>query len=257
MRSAPSSELRRRRSGQRAFLGMRDDDQVPLQALAAMGGQQADRLTAHSAVGERVGRDLLGGEGVEELPQPHVAGLLLGAGGRFEERTDRVEVAVGQAPGLTPLLGLAAEPRSPVGAVPERPEHLLGARAGVETGSGRADQGHDAAGAVGALAGHVVEEPVGGDRTAYELARGYVGVARAQRPGQRPQVVGVEPSERRGQQRLRPVGGDEVGVGGIVDVEVDDHPQRCKKRQHRWLAHERGLVAGHLHGDPGPGEGAA
>ena len=89
IRSAPSSVLRRRRSGQApswTWATTTRSHSRPLDRWAVSSRTASPRTPA---LGERVGRDLLGGQGVEELAEPDVAGLLLGARGRVEERADR------------------------------------------------------------------------------------------------------------------------------------------------------------------------
>ena len=79
-------------------------------------------------------------------------------------------------------------------------------------------------------------------------------VALAQGTGERTHVGGVEAGERRDQQSLGRHRVEVVGVVGVVVVEVDHGAQRVEQRAYGGLAHERGLVAGHLDGHAGPGE---
>src|SRR4051794_41092613 len=66
----------------------------PLQALGAVGGEQPDRFAAHPSLGERVTGDLLGPQRRQEAGHAGMATVLLRTRGHLEERTDGVEVAV-------------------------------------------------------------------------------------------------------------------------------------------------------------------
>ncbi len=79
-------------------------------------------------------------------------------------------------------------------------------------------------------------------------------LAGPERAGEGAYVGRVEAAEGRGQQRLGPVGADEVVVVGVLDVGVRDHAERAQQRQHGGLPDQRGLVAGDLDGHPGRGQ---
>ena len=115
------------------LLDVGNHHQRPLQPFGAVGGEQSDSATADPSVSEGVGWDLLGGEHVEERLDAGVAALLLGTGGEFEQRTDRVEVAVSQPGSGTTSQGGRAQPSRPRGALPQHPQHLFHAVAGVES----------------------------------------------------------------------------------------------------------------------------
>ena len=115
--------------GPALLLDVRHDDEVPLEALGPVGGEQPDGRAADPPLGEGVGGQLLGHEAGEEGADADVVALVDGAGGELEERDDRVEVAVGASGTRSALVDLAAEPLRPRGARPQVPEDVLDAGA--------------------------------------------------------------------------------------------------------------------------------
>ena len=93
--STPSSEPRSRRSGQVLLLHAGHDDDIPLQALGPVRGQDADRLARGGPLGQRVAGDLLAGQAVEEQARRARRQPFGIPGGRIEQREHRVEIPVG------------------------------------------------------------------------------------------------------------------------------------------------------------------
>ena len=116
-----------------------------------------------------------------------------------------------------------AQPAAPVGAVPEHPQHLLDGAAVGERGAGAGEQPGQPGGAAGRLAVEALQRRRVEHRPADQLAGRGGPVAGAHRAGEGAYVGRVEPAERRGQQRLDPVGADVVVVVRVVDLRVDDH----------------------------------
>ena len=187
--------------------------------------------------------------------------LLLGAGGGSNSAQIASRSRWASRAPLAAAPGWRARSRAaPVGAVPQRPEHLLGGarrrRAPARAWASRpASRGARRAGSP--------SRPV--ERRRARARRG--GPARgrapsrsraAQRAGQGADVGRVEAAERRGEQRLGPVGADVVVVGA---------GRRRRRRRPRASAPSSGstagsrtsgrLVAGHLDRDAGGGERAA
>ena len=137
IRSACSSDVAAAQVGPAVLLDVGDDDEPPLQALGAVRGEQPDGVAAHAALGEGVGRDLLGAPAWPgsraTLVWPRCSSARAATSNSAH---DRVEVAVRQPGGLPPGLDAAAQPAPPVGAVPQQPEHLLGG--GAASARGRA-----------------------------------------------------------------------------------------------------------------------
>ena len=229
-----------------------------------MRGEQAYGGAARSPLGERVGGDLLGDQCVEEGAHAEVVALLLGPRGDLEQRADGVQVAVGAAGGSPAQLDRAAQPLGPTGARPQPPQQLLGGLAGLEGRPGAGQQVRDRActvdvGRLGAgrqplqrrgVEHGLAEQVARGSRGAL-LGVGALLLACAEAAREPAYVTGVEATQRAGQQRLGACGTDVVGVGGILLVEVDHGAQGVEQRQHRGVAHQRELVAGHLDGHAG------
>jgi hypothetical protein len=197
--------------GPGVLLDVCHDDEVPLEALRPVGGEQAHRGAAHALLGEGVGGDLLCHQSGQEVAHAGRAGhgrgvALLGLARRdLEQRHDRVEVAVGAPGGAAAELDRAAESPRPVGARPEPPQGVLGRGVGGESVGRRAQQRVHGAGRrhLGTL--EVVEEPVAKHGTPDQLARGerqaplcsrLVLLSRAQEPREPAYVARVEAAER-------------------------------------------------------------
>ena len=223
-----------------------------------MCGQQPDGGAARAALGQGVGRDLLGDEGGQEGADADVVAALLGAGRDVEQGAHGVEVTMG-APGRTTAgVDRPAQPLRPLRARPEDPQHLLGRGSGrellarVEEQPGqRADSAH-----LGPV--QAVEEPGfddgSPDQVAGRAGRAVLGLAGdllacAQQASEAAYVSGVQPSQRPQQQRLGAGGVDVVDVLQVGVVEVDDRPERVDQRDHGRVAHERHLVVRHLDRD--------
>ena len=113
--------------GPAVLLDVDDHDEVPLQPLAAVSGEHAHGVAAQSALGQGVGGDLLGLELLEEGPSAAALGAVLEARGGLEQRDDRVEVSVGEPTRRAAGPRGPLEPPRPRRAVPQRPEHVVGA----------------------------------------------------------------------------------------------------------------------------------
>ena len=77
-----------------------------------MRGQHADAVLADRVLGERVARDLLAGQAVKEQPRAAWRQVVGEPRRGLEQREHRVQVMVGGAVVLGPLLPLAASPDS-------------------------------------------------------------------------------------------------------------------------------------------------
>ena len=219
------------------------------------------------AVGQGVGRDLLGDERGEEVVHPEVVALLLGPGGHLEERADRVEVSVGPA-GLRPAeVDQATQPLGPVGARPQVPEHLLGRGAVVELGAGAGAAVRPGTGARrprGPRGRRGSPPRPRARRNSSRDVRGDVS-RRARVPSRAAQLARRARAGRRRrarpaaaeQQRLGPAGVEVVDVVEVVVVEVDHRAQGVEQRQHRGVAHQRHFVGGDLDRYAGRAERAA
>ena len=106
--SEPSSDPRRRTSGQRPFLHRGDADHVPFQAFAGVRGQDLHRVARRASAGERLQRQLLRRD---VLVQGQRTGLRepVGQPGRGVEQVEHgVKVTVGRSPGRAARHGSAA-----------------------------------------------------------------------------------------------------------------------------------------------------
>ena len=190
-------------------------DELPLQSLGPVGGEQAHGRAADAPLGERVAGDLLGDEVGEERGDADVVAVLDRAGRHLEERADRVEVLVRPARPGAALVDLATQPLGPGGARPEVPQDVLDAGALLEQRGPRAQQRRQGAAALDLRPVEVGEEAVGDDGEPQQLPAGAGCVAglvtRAQAAYESAQVAGVEPAQGRQQQRLDPAGVEEVG----------------------------------------------
>ena len=99
--------------GPALLLHVGDHDEVPLEALGAVGGEEPDRRAAHPSLGQRVGGQLLGDEAGEEGADTDVVALVDRARGQLEERHDRVEVAVRPTGRGAAEVDLPAQPLGP------------------------------------------------------------------------------------------------------------------------------------------------
>ena len=140
IRSAWRRVARRRRSGQPSSCTCATTTSFHSRPLARWAVEQADGFATNPLLGQGVGGDLLRDEGVEEGLDGRVAALLLGLGGRLEQRADRVEVAVCVARRRSAASDRRLQPCGPGGAAPQLPERLLGRDAGVESGAGVREQ---------------------------------------------------------------------------------------------------------------------
>ena len=234
IRSAPSSVDLRRRSGQPSCWTCATTTSRHSRPLArwAVSSRTAAPRAPRSA--KRVGGDLLGDQGREELACADAVAGLLRPGGRVEQGADRVEVAVRATSGAAAELDRAPQPGRPAGARPQGPEQLLGGGADVELGPGATDELGDRPRPIDLVADQPVEHGRVEHGLPDQLARVHrlsidggrvVLLAPPQLPGQAAYVAGVQPAERSGQQRLGPRGVDVVDVVGVVVVEVEHHPQ--------------------------------
>ena len=255
--------------GPAALLDARDDDEPPLQALGAVRGQQPHGVAAHAALGQRVGRDLLG---VELARNVESAGVAAGAPRPGRPRRTARRRRRGRGARAAPRRRRARprrQPRGPGGAGPQRPEQLLGGAAGVERARGRAEQlGRPRAGPAAsrvvvervehAGSQHGCAQELGGGRGSRSSARPR-GASRARScAGQRAHVGGVQPAERAGEQRLGPRGVDVVGAVGSSSSRCSTAAQRVEQRRAPPARATSGeLVAGDLHRDAGGAERAA
>jgi hypothetical protein len=89
-------------------------------------GQQPHGLADRTAAESVVGRDLLRAHLVEERRDTGVRAGLLGPRRQVEQRADRVEIPVRRPRRVTAPFGRGTESARPAGALPERPQHLLG-----------------------------------------------------------------------------------------------------------------------------------
>ena len=116
--------------GPHAVLHVGDHDQPPLAAHRGLGGEQRDGVVLRRPLGEGVGRDLLLREGLDERGGARAGQPLAEPGRGLEQRHHGVEVAVGP-PAAPPTGERAAAPSlGEPGGRPDRPEQLLGRRAG-------------------------------------------------------------------------------------------------------------------------------
>ena len=232
--------------GPAVLLDVDDDHELPLEALAPVGGEHADGVAAQRALGQGVGGDLLRLELLEEGAGTAPLGAVLEPRGGLEERDDRVEVAVGEPTGRPAGPGRALEPTRPGRAVPQRPEHVVG-RATVDRDlARRAEQRGEPRGGTDdrVLQGH---EPL---RLREDLADQLgAGSGQAQaRPGAL--VVTQQSTEPPEPGRLHAAERAEQQVGGGLlgeERRVGHHAQGEQERSHRRLAGQRELVRGDLH----------
>ena len=108
--------------GPHALLDAGHHDQVPLQPLGAVGGQQPHRRPPQVRLAEGVGGDLLALHLGQEAGHPPQSGDLLGAVGDVEQGADRVQVPVGPPARLSTDSCVLAQPLRPAGARPQHPE---------------------------------------------------------------------------------------------------------------------------------------
>jgi hypothetical protein len=115
-------------------------DELPLQTLGPVSREQPNSLAADASLGQRVRRDLLGLDLVEEDQDSGVILLLLGTGGHLEQGTHGVKVAVRCSSRGPATVNLAAKPPWPRSARPQRPQCLLRPDAGGKLSVNRGDQ---------------------------------------------------------------------------------------------------------------------
>ena len=227
-----------------------------------MGGEQAYGVVADALLGQGVGRDLLGAQGVEERLGRGVLLLVLRPRRCVEQRDDGVEVAVGHPGGHPGPPGGGTETLGPRRAVPEHPERLLDGGPVGQLVADRPQQPRERQGAPLGTGwrGEVGQHPGVEQRLAQQvgrgprdaaLGRGDGALTGAEAAGQDADVGGVHVGERRGQQ----VGGahrvDVRRVSRVGDVGVHRDRQGVEQRCHRRLAHQGGVVGGDLDRDPG------
>ena len=247
--------------GPALLLHVGHDDEVPLEALGAVGGQQPDGRAADPALGEGVGGQLLGDEAGEERADTDVVALVDRASGQLEEGDDRIEVSV-RAPGTgSAEVDLAAQPLGPRGRRPQVPQDVLDAGAVGQHLRAGAQQPGERGGALDVVPVEPVEESRLDHRQPQQLARRTAGVgvrepllAGAEAAHEGAQVGRVEPAQRREQERLDTAGVEVVGRVGVVVVEVDDGTQSVEERQDSGIAHQREVVGGDLDRYAGGGE---
>ena len=98
---------------------MGHDDEIPLQSLGPVGGEQAHGRAADSSVGKRVARDLLCEKAGDEGARPDVVSMLDCSSGHLEQGTDGVEVLVSSARPGTAVVDLATQTVGPARARPQ------------------------------------------------------------------------------------------------------------------------------------------
>ncbi|GAA3046224.1 hypothetical protein GCM10020000_27580 [Streptomyces olivoverticillatus] len=206
--------------GPEALLDARDDHEVPLQALGAVGGHQPYGVGAHGAAGEGVGGDVLGVQLVQEVEGAAAAGAFFRAGGGFEEGAHGVQVAVGVAARGAAAVRCPLEAGGPGGAVPERPEGVFGGAAGGEEFAGGAQESAQVLG-VACVRRVVCDQALGlGEGFGDEFVRGpRHGVACgplfvSEGAAQFAEVCGVHAAEGGGEEGERRLGGEPGPRGG-------------------------------------------
>ncbi len=228
--------------GPAAFLHVRDADEVPLQALAGVRGQDRDGLDLGRAPGERVAGDLLRGQVLGERGGAGGGQPVGEAGGRVEQRHDRVKITIGGGPGSATLpAGQLPSPRQAAG-VPHGPQHLFGAAVGDGQAS-RVEHG----GQSGDGPSHVLGQHGGALRV--EQGRREQGRLPhrlgqlTQRAAQPPQVDRVAGCDRAEQQPLRDVLGERR--------RVEHAPQDVEQHRHRGLFGQRQVRTAYRDRHPG------
>ena len=159
------------------LLHVRHHDELPLQALGPVGGEEAHGRTSHTPLGERVSGDLLGDEVGEERGHPDVVAVLDRASRHLEERADRVEVTVCATRAGAALVDLTTQAVGPAGARPEVPEDVLDAGALLEERRSRAQQGRQGPTALDLRAVQPGEEAVSDDGEPQQLTARALAVA--------------------------------------------------------------------------------
>ena len=226
---------------------------VPLQALGAVRGQDADAVVPHGPFGQGVAGDLLAGQAVGEQgghAGRHAVGEVRGL---VEQRQHRVQVPVGgrarraaRRAGLMPM-------RSQAGGVPDGPEHVLGAAALLDGVPGGGEQAGQPLG----RRRHPVRhhgQVLRVEQGAGEHIRGAlalrVGVGeQLEGPAQAAQAEGVGAAQR---------AAEELGRGGLVEVGlVQGAAEQHQQRAGAGFLGQRQLVPGHRDRDVGRGQGPA
>ena len=108
-----------------ALLDARHDDQPPLEALAGVGGQHPHRVAVGGALRQRVGRDLLRRDVLEERQRARAGQPVDVARRGVEQPDDRVEGPVGDSAARPAARAVALQPVGQPGRLPGRPEHVL------------------------------------------------------------------------------------------------------------------------------------
>ena len=163
-----------------------------------MCGQQPHRLASRASLEQRVRRDLLGGELVDEGDRPATRGAFLVPRRGLEQGDDGIEVAVCGTTVRSAELSGALQPLRPCGGLPQQPQHLMGRGTALHLGPRLAEE---------------LPEPPGGAEGEVRLGpRGAVQVdqplgLRRRPPGSAPHSVsaaGRAPSSRSWARRARP-----------------------------------------------------
>ena len=227
------------------LLDVGDHHEPPLEALGPVGGEQPDRVAAHASLGERVAGDLLGPQRRQEVAHAGVAALLLAraATSKSAQMASRSQVRAGRRgrPGRPAAQPKAASRSPTTGArAPPRPSHLRRA-------APAAPQQEAGAPALAWRRARGCMRPFEQLRVQQRLAQqdrrrardpvlrllGEVLLAGPQRRRARaPRWRRARRRETRVAPRPRP-GPEMVGVGGVLDGEVDDRAQGVEQRQRR------------------------
>ncbi len=238
--------------GPDALLDPGHHDDIPLQALGPVRGQDPDGIALRCVVREGVARDLLAGHAVQEQGgrarrQPHRE-----PGGGVEQRAHRVEVAVGRGAAGSAGRGGRLPYGREAGGVPDGPEHVV--RVALRRGLSRERQqvSHPPGGVRGAgtdqgQLARVAQD--GGQRLpvkgGWGGGWGLTGVVRRrpQRPAEPAQPQGVGAAERPGEQFYRRL--------LVEDLRMQRAAQQQEQRAHPGLGLQRQFVARDDRGHPG------
>ncbi len=240
-----------------------DHHQRPLQALGSVCGQESDAPSAHLGLAGGVGRDLLGSHLGEESAHPTRTGRLFAGIGRGEQCDHRVQITVGATSAFATGQARRPQPLRPLGARPQRPQHIGRPTRRIAEGLRRALQQLGQAPDGRHL--RCVGQPGEAFRLSQRIGDELTGTARDQRgaglftfhleqqPAQGAQAHGVQPDQRGGEQPLGFVGVELVAAR----FGTPQHHLECQQqRPDGLLGQQRNLIAGHLDRDTGRYQGA-